>query len=32
MTTLVFVLVWVLAGLGLLFIALSGGPSGAGER
>jgi mono/diheme cytochrome c family protein len=32
MTTLVFVLVWVLAGLGLLFIAMSGGPSGAGER
>jgi mono/diheme cytochrome c family protein len=32
MTTLVFVLVWVLLGLGLLFIALSGGPGGAGER
>jgi mono/diheme cytochrome c family protein len=32
MTTLVFVLVWVLAGLGLLFIAMSGGPSGAAER
>ena len=32
MTTLVFVLTWVLLGLGLLFIALSGGPSGAGER
>jgi mono/diheme cytochrome c family protein len=32
MTTLVFVLTWVLLALGLLFIALSGGPSGAGER
>jgi mono/diheme cytochrome c family protein len=32
MTTLVFVLTWVLLGLGLLFIALSGGPSGAAER
>ena len=32
MTTLIFVLVWVLLGLGLLFIALSGGPSGATER
>jgi mono/diheme cytochrome c family protein len=32
MTTLVFVLTWVLLGLGLLFIALSGGPSGAWER
>ena len=32
MTTRVFVLVWVLLGLGLIFIALSGGPSGAGER
>jgi mono/diheme cytochrome c family protein len=32
MTTLVFVLVWVVLGLGLLFIALSGGPGGAGER
>src|SRR5262245_21660822 len=32
MATLIFVLVWVLLGLGLLFIALSGGPSGAGER
>jgi mono/diheme cytochrome c family protein len=29
MTTLVFVLVWVVLGLGLLLIALSGGPSGA---
>jgi mono/diheme cytochrome c family protein len=32
MTTLVFVLVWVILGLGLLFIALSGGPSGASQR
>jgi mono/diheme cytochrome c family protein len=32
MTTLVFVLVWVVLGLGLLIIALSGGPSGAVER
>jgi mono/diheme cytochrome c family protein len=32
MTTLIFVLVWVVLGLGLLFIALSGGPSGASER
>ena len=32
MTTLVFVLVWVVLGLGLLFIALSGGTSGASER
>jgi mono/diheme cytochrome c family protein len=32
MTTLIFVLVWVVLGLGLLFIALSGGPSGAAER
>jgi mono/diheme cytochrome c family protein len=29
MTTLVFVLVWVVLGLGLLIVALSGGPSGA---
>jgi mono/diheme cytochrome c family protein len=29
MTTLVFVLVWVVLALGLLLIALSGGPSGA---
>jgi mono/diheme cytochrome c family protein len=29
MTTLIFVLVWVVLGLGLVFIALSGGPSGA---
>jgi mono/diheme cytochrome c family protein len=32
MTTLIFVLVWVLLGLGLLFIAFSGGPGGAGQR
>jgi mono/diheme cytochrome c family protein len=32
MTTLVFVLVWVILGLGLLFIAMSGGPSGASQR
>ena len=29
MTTLIFVLTWVVLGLGLLLIALSGGPSGA---
>jgi mono/diheme cytochrome c family protein len=32
MTTLIFVLVWVSLGLGLLLIALSGGPSGALQR
>jgi mono/diheme cytochrome c family protein len=32
MTTLIFVLVWVVLGLGLLFIAMSGGPSGAAGR
>ena len=32
MTTLVFVLTWVVLGLGLLLIALSGGPSGALQR
>ena len=32
MTTLVFVLFWVVLGLGLLLIALSGGPSGALQR
>jgi mono/diheme cytochrome c family protein len=32
MTTLVFVLFWVLLGLGLLVIALSGGPGGAAQR
>jgi mono/diheme cytochrome c family protein len=32
MSTLVFVLVWVVLGLGLLLIALSGGPGGAISR
>ena len=32
MLTLVFVLVWVVLGLGLLLIALSGGPGGALQR
>src|SRR3954454_10285312 len=32
MTTLVFVLVFVLLGLGVLLVALSGGPSGALQR
>jgi mono/diheme cytochrome c family protein len=32
MSTLIFVLVWVTLGLGLLLIALSGGPSGALQR
>jgi mono/diheme cytochrome c family protein len=32
MLTLIFVLVWVLLGLGVLFIAFSGGPGGAGAR
>jgi mono/diheme cytochrome c family protein len=32
MTTLIFVLVWVLLGLGLLFVAFSGGRQGAGEQ
>ena len=32
MLTLVFVLAWVVLGLGLLLIALSGGPSGALQR
>ncbi len=32
MTTLVFVLFWVVLGLGLLLIAMSGGPSGALQR
>jgi mono/diheme cytochrome c family protein len=32
MSTLVFVLVWVVLGLGLLLIAMSGGPGGALER
>jgi mono/diheme cytochrome c family protein len=32
MTTLIFVLVWVALGLGLLLVALSGGPGGAMQR
>jgi len=32
MTTLIFVMTWVILGLGLLLIALSGGPSGALQR
>jgi mono/diheme cytochrome c family protein len=32
MSTLIFVLVWVVLGLGLLFIAMSGGPSGATQQ
>jgi mono/diheme cytochrome c family protein len=32
MTTLLFVLVWVVLGLGLVLVALSGGPGGAGRR
>jgi mono/diheme cytochrome c family protein len=32
MTTLIFVLVWVALGLGLLLIAMSGGPGGALQR
>ena len=32
MSTLVFVLVWVVLGLGLLLIAMSGGPTGAAQR
>jgi mono/diheme cytochrome c family protein len=32
MSTLIFVLVWVVLGLGLLLIALSGGPTGATQR
>jgi mono/diheme cytochrome c family protein len=32
MSTLIFVLIWVVLGLGLLLIALSGGPSGALQR
>jgi mono/diheme cytochrome c family protein len=32
MTTILFVLAWVVLGLGLLLIALSGGPSGALQR
>src|SRR5919197_395403 len=32
MTTLIFVLFWILLGLGLLLVALSGGPGGALQR
>src|SRR5690242_6288826 len=32
MATLIFVLVFVLIGLGVFFVAMSGGPSGAGAR
>jgi mono/diheme cytochrome c family protein len=32
MTTLIFVLVWVALGLGLLLVAMSGGPGGALQR
>ena len=32
MSTLIFVLVWVTLGLGLLLIAMSGGPTGATQR
>jgi mono/diheme cytochrome c family protein len=32
MTTLIFVLVFVLLGLGVFFVAISGGPSGAGAQ
>src|SRR4051794_23210797 len=32
MATLIFVLVFVLIGLGVFFVAISGGPSGAGAR
>jgi len=32
MLTYIFVLFWVLLGLGILFVALSGGPGGAGSR
>ena len=32
MTTFVFVLIWVILGLGLLFVAMSGGPGGARRR
>jgi mono/diheme cytochrome c family protein len=32
MSTLIFVLVWVVLGLGLLLVALSGGPGGALQR
>ena len=32
MTTLIFVLGWVVLGLGLVLVAMSGGPGGAGRR
>ena len=32
MSTLIFVLIWVVLGFGLLLIAMSGGPSGAAQR
>src|SRR5689334_25436143 len=32
MATLIFVLVFVLLGLGVFFVAISGGPSGAGAQ
>ena len=32
MSTLIFVLIWVVLGFGLLLVAMSGGPSGAGKR
>ena len=32
MSAAIFVLVWVLLGLGVLFVAMSGGPGGAGAR
>jgi mono/diheme cytochrome c family protein len=32
MAVLIFVLVWVVLGLGLLFVAMSGGPGGAGQQ
>jgi mono/diheme cytochrome c family protein len=32
MSTLIFVLIWVVLGIGLLLVAFSGGPSGAGKR
>ena len=32
MSTLIFVLIWVVLGFGLLLVAMSGGPSGAGKQ
>jgi mono/diheme cytochrome c family protein len=32
MSTLIFVLIWVVLGVGLVLVALSGGPGGAGQR